>query len=239
MVFNDMYEFADGVLKDSKRLDELKKDINPKNLTQHNSYISDTSIVEFYTTYSSNDTLYRFKNDENLNYPNLKDGVWSIYLSKEHVKKLFEFTLEKGKINGVCKSWRTNGTLAIERFYTNGKNNGDYKYWDNNGQLINNTNYKQDRITRSIKWNPNGKLLSLTEFIKGQRSKHTDYDSLGKIKETTYYSKDINNSGSEELALIEFDSTGFAKNHYEFSFHEEEQANGDIYGILTQKRINK
>ena len=79
------------------------------------------------------------------------------------------FLDENGKKHGEYKSWWSNGTLCIHRYFENDKRRGEYKQWLANGTLLKHCYIKNGKLHGEYKsWWSNRTLCKHCYYEHGK-----------------------------------------------------------------------
>ncbi|MBK1790880.1 toxin-antitoxin system YwqK family antitoxin [Persicirhabdus sediminis] len=132
----------------------------------------------------------------------------------------YKYTYEKGILNGVQRSWHSNGLIENEHRKLAGLEHGLYRSWSYEGTLILEQWYKLGlRSGPSMKWHSNGFLKSIAYYendvIEGA---YVSFHANGEI-DTTYFMK----NGKLDGPLIKKDKHGkeISKKYYSASLDKE------------------
>ena len=91
----------------------------------------------------------------------------------------------EGKVQGLCKSWYSNGIQESQKEMSNNKKNGHHSAWYRDGSLMMIEEYEQDRLTRGEYYNRGEKWpVSVIDDGKGTA---TLFDSDGNFKQKIEY----------------------------------------------------
>lgn len=106
----------------------------------------------------------------------------------ETEKKEAEFTLLEGKLEGIKKTWYSNGQLKSETHYKNGLKDGDASEWSETGVKYQETQYKNDQKDGlETRWDSKGIKSSEKYYSNGAQHGLSLHYYNGDIKEKAFY----------------------------------------------------
>jgi antitoxin component YwqK of YwqJK toxin-antitoxin module len=98
----------------------------------------------------------------------------TLYCSAQNVRKYYHDNGKLREINtyndslkldGVCKSWNTDGKLIAKAYYFNGSKTGTWKVWHDNGQLAYVMKYRNNKkVGKCLMYDKNGVLVASHKY---------------------------------------------------------------------------
>ena len=110
----------------------------------------------------------------------IKVGFWKYYHDIDQVM-LEETYDDKGRKQGISRSFHQNGQLAKEEFNIDDQPHGEIKTWYENGALESHHVYEMGKSVEEKSFYRDGVLRSHQEFIAGRLSKETLYKRDGSL----------------------------------------------------------
>ncbi|SDI06128.1 MORN repeat variant [Vibrio xiamenensis] len=104
----------------------------------------------------------------------VKVGFWTYYQSNDQVM-LEETYDDKGRKQGISRSFYENGQISAEGFYIAGQLHGESRTWYDNGALESHNLYDKGKPVEVKTFYLEGEIRLHQEFISGRLNKETWY----------------------------------------------------------------
>lgn len=116
-----------------------------------------------------------------------REGKW-IYYHQESDSIMMSEIYKNDKLNGLQKTFFTNGKLAEKTFYTNGEKNGESLIFADNGQVTKSLQYKNGKLQgTAIYYNIKGEKIMEGSYNEGSKSGHWKFYKNGILEKEEDY----------------------------------------------------
>lgn len=116
-----------------------------------------------------------------------REGRWVYYHQKSDSIMMVE-TYKNDTLNGIQKTYFTNGKLAEKTNYMNGQKDGESLIYADNGKVTKELNYKNGELNGTAKYyTPKGIKTMEGQYTEGQKIGSWKYFSDGKLEKEEDY----------------------------------------------------
>ncbi len=125
------------------------------------------------------------------------DGVFKTYFSNGNI--LAEISYREGMLDGRCVIYYPNGSLHNEKHFKRGRLDGDFRAWDEDGALFFEIEYLDDiqhGLDRSYR--KNGIIEYEDLYVHGKMVRRKTFDELGQFKYEQKYIDDEKKDGQKD-----------------------------------------
>lgn len=116
-----------------------------------------------------------------------REGEW-VYYHQESDSIMMTEVYKNNKLNGLQKTYFTNGNLAEKTSYVNGEKHGESCIYADNGQITKHLNYRDGELHGSaVYYTPKGEKIIEGTYVEGKKTGLWKYFSDGKLEREEEY----------------------------------------------------